>query len=32
MEILECSSNAPASLFEIPKGYRVMDGIKSLGL
>lgn len=32
MEILECTSNVPASLFEIPKGYRVMDGIKSLGL
>lgn len=32
MEILECTSNVPASLFEIPKGYRIIEGLKDMGL
>ena len=32
MEMLECTTKVSASLFEIPKSYRIMDGLKDMGI
>ncbi|MDU1912478.1 hypothetical protein [Fusobacterium sp.] len=32
MEILECTTKVPTSIFEIPKGYRVINGLKDMGI
>lgn len=32
MEILECTTKVSVSLFEIPKSYRIMDGLKDMGI
>ncbi|BBA52041.1 hypothetical protein [uncultured Fusobacterium sp.] len=32
MEILECTTKVPVSIFEIPKEYRVINGLKDMGL
>lgn len=32
MEILECTTKVPVSIFEIPKEYQVINSLKDMGL